>query len=325
MEFTQFTGVRRFELTCRKGEYIYVENEDWTKDWNNIQLRFAILTGTGQLMPSLRQDETVYKAAFPIHKDGTYTLEITAHKAAGTFHAVVCSGQERMTEAANALNALADSDSLALKAVSESQKENGAQTETTLYYDHGRYYQRTEVSGGGVTTIQESLFDGTLGWSRIYNQGEAETEWVQSPTVPPVPAHMDGARKNARKLLDNPENYEGGSYLDGEFTCSMTQDYLSSLLADAVRQLEMMRGMVPEAQQEGIQKMIDQYLATTYTRGYVTVEVDEAAGKAVLFDSYIEAEEQQGKEKVFSGTRSIVEVIPEADPKAEIEKYLGQL
>lgn len=325
MEFTQFTGVRRFELTCRKGEYIYVENEDWIEEGQNIQFIYSIMTGAGQLMPSLRQDAPVYKAAFPIHKDGIYTLEITAHKAAGTFHAVVCSGLERMEEAANALNALADSDSLALKAISTSEKEKETQTETTLYYDCGRYYQRTEVSGGDVTTIQESLFDGTSGWSRIYNQGEAETEWVQSPTVPPVPAHMDGARKNARKLLENPENYKSYCYLDGEFTCSMTDEYLSSLLADVVRQLETMRGMVPEAQQESIQKMIEQYLATTYTWGYVTVKVDEATGKAVLFDSYIAAEEQQEKGKVFSGTRSIVEVIPEADPKAEIEKYLGQV
>lgn len=321
LEFTQFTGERSLTLNCREGDYILLEREMPDTEYNDYLL-VSVSDGMGRMLPDQRQETPNTKEVYAIRKDGAYILEIEAYRAVGKLHAVVYSGEELPQKAADGLLALADSDTLALRAESEPGGEDGTKSNTTLYYDNGRYYQRTEVTGGIATTVQETLFDGTSGWMRTYQKGE-ETPWMPSGAAP-VPVHIAGLRTNAAKLVE-PGVYEGSTYLDGEFHCVMQKDYLERLRMDSVHQMEAMLETLPEAQRESLQKIIDRYLATTYTHGDVYVEIDEETGKAVSFDSILFREEQQGKETLRTNTRSFIEVIGDADPKAEIERILGQL
>lgn len=300
LEFTHFTGSRNMTIACQKGDVIYLET-DSAAEGLDIRFRAEMKTELGILRPDQHLGDALSssRAVYAIAKDGVYKLNVSAYQAAGRIHAIVYHGADMANMAGNALNALADSQSLVLKSTFLEEKEKPAETTTTLYYDHGRYYQRTEEKSGDSILIREALFDGNTGWVRTQTPDAAQpTDWTQSTDVSSEPELIAFLRAEAAKLTGESEIYKGISYLEGSFLCSMTDEYLERLSADA--------GSV------------------TYTLGSLLTKIDESSGKATFFRQVLIFTEEQNEKSVSGDTTFSVEVLQDIDPSAEIEKYLGE-
>lgn len=287
LDFTHFSGSRHLPLNCRKGDCIYVETADSLDDLQ-LHLFVDMKTNMGRMIPDQYlwdEEHNGSKAVYPIAADGTYWLDISAYRAAGWVHAAVFPGKDAAVMAGDALNALADSRSLALKAFVGPNTETVEST-TTLCVDNGRYYLKTEDVGG----IQEVLFDGSAGWVR-----SGSGQWEPSAEVLPEPKLLSGLRADAAMLTRETEHFRGISYLEGRFFCYMTDDYLEGL-GSASR---------------------------TYTLGNVYAELEEASRAVSLFRLTFDFKEgQDGKtvSAVFT-----VRAAEDMDPFMEIERHLKEV
>lgn len=228
LEFTHFTGSKKLALECQKGDCIYLETQN-TADGHDIRFRADMKPELGFIRPDQYRGNLLSesKAVYSIAEDGIYYLNVGAYQASGRVRASVFPGKKLAEQAGNALNALADSQTLALKGNTRLVKKDVTGATATLYYDHGRYYQRTEEKQNKVINVQEMLFDGSTGWMRLQGQ-----EWITSEAVTSELELLSELRQHAQNLILHPECYYGISYMEGSFLCSMTSDFLESLSTD---------------------------------------------------------------------------------------------
>ncbi len=300
LDFTHFTGSKKMALACRAGDCIYLETEN-KADGLDIPFRAEIKPELGIIRPDQHLGDLLKesKAVYSIAKEGIYYLNVTAYRASGRIRAVVYQGEDMAEIAGNALNALANSQTLALQATSRVVKEASIETTSTLFYDNGRYYQRTENNTDGAIRIQESLFDGNTGWSRIRNSDKQALKWAQSSEVSPEPELLNELRLNASKLIYESEIYESISYLEGSFICFMANEYLETLGKDSK--------------------------ITTFTLGNLYIEIDESTQKATFFRLLYNYVEEQDNKLVSGEIEFSIKVLENAESASEIEKQLGYL
>lgn len=300
LDFSYFTGSKKLALNCKKGDCIYLETIDYDES-PETHFMTELNPGYGfMIADQINYDQVpLSKFVYSIDIDGTYYVNVEAYKATGRVHAVVSQGKDIAQKAGTALNALAETPSMAIKSTVTEKKEEPIEMTAALFCDNGRYYQKTEVKTGDNIQIQEILFDGTTGWSRTQTSDAEQAMWTQTTGIPAEPDLRGFLKTNGAKLIDQSECFEDISCLDGSFICYMTDEYLKAL-SDETEFLE-------------------------YKLSHVYILFDEITQKATFFKLISDYNEAQGDKTVSVSKTTSVEVMENADPAAEIQKHLAEL
>lgn len=325
--FSHFTGTKTIDLVCKKGDCLYVQTTN-IAEREKLNLWFELRRGAGKLRADQLTGDLLSEgiSVYSIWEDGIYTLEMSAYQAAGQLHAVVSPGKEIAEQVGNALYAFADSQTLALEATYRLKKEDSAEEKSLFCYDQGRYYQRTERKQGELVQVEETLFDGKSGWHRVQEQGkEQAAEWSLSPAVLPEPQLLRVLRWSAGKLTQESETLKQISYLEGNFLCWGTEEYLQSAQAEISRRLEAELAAAPEEQKEALRKTLDAVCSGVCTLGQTRVQMDEASGKVSTFRLSFDFTGEQGGKAASVGLVCYVEALDGAAPAAEIEAKLEEI
>lgn len=300
LDFTHFTGSKKLALNCKKGDCIYLETIDYDES-PEFHFMTELNPGHGfMIADQINYDQVpLSKFVYSIDLDGTYYVNVEAYKATGRVHAMVSQGKNIAQKAGTALNALAETPSMALKATVTEKKEEQIETTAALFCDNGRYYQKNEVKTGDNIQIQEILFDGTTGWCRTQTSDAEQAMWTQTTGIPAEPDLRGFLKTNGAKLIDQSECFEDISCLDGSFICYMTKEYLKALSEESD--------------------------SLEYKLGHMYILFDELTQKATFFKLTFDYNETQGDKTVSVTKTSSVEEMNNTDPAAEIQKHIAEL